>query len=54
VRLMLPHVDDFLPVHNIRSLLDLARALASPPAERARSEKMIAARTTTTGGHPWK
>jgi uncharacterized protein with von Willebrand factor type A (vWA) domain len=27
VRAMLPHVDEFLPVHNITSLLDLARAL---------------------------
>jgi len=54
VRLMLPHVDDFLPVHNIRSLLDLARALASPPAERGRDEKMTTHRTTTSGGHPWK
>jgi uncharacterized protein with von Willebrand factor type A (vWA) domain len=28
VRLMLPHVDAFLPAHNIDSLADLARALA--------------------------
>ena len=27
VRAMLPHVDEFLPVHNVTSLLDLARAL---------------------------
>jgi len=27
VRAMLPHVDDFLPVHNVASLIDLARAL---------------------------
>mgnify|MGYP001421890681 CR=1 FL=1 len=27
VRAMLPHVDDFLPVHNVSSLIDLARAL---------------------------
>ena len=33
VRLMLPHVDAFLPAHNIESLADLARALA--PARNA-------------------
>jgi uncharacterized protein with von Willebrand factor type A (vWA) domain len=32
---MLPHVDDFLPVHNIDSLASLARALSEPPARRA-------------------
>jgi len=30
VRAMLPHVDLFLPVHNLASLLDLAKALAGP------------------------
>ena len=30
VRLMLPHVDAFLPAHNIESLTDLARSLRSP------------------------
>jgi hypothetical protein len=34
VRIMLPHVDDFLPVHNIDSLASLARALAEAPARR--------------------
>jgi hypothetical protein len=34
VRIMLPHVDDFLPAHNIRSLVDLAQALAERPARR--------------------
>src|SRR5579859_4214526 len=29
VRLMLPHVDAFLPAHNIESLTDLARSLRS-------------------------
>jgi uncharacterized protein with von Willebrand factor type A (vWA) domain len=24
---MLPHVDEFLPVHNVASLVDLSRAL---------------------------
>ena len=30
VRAMLPHVDRFLPVHNLKSLIDLAHALARP------------------------
>jgi uncharacterized protein with von Willebrand factor type A (vWA) domain len=30
VRAMLPHVDRFLPVHNLKSLIDLAHALAAP------------------------
>jgi uncharacterized protein len=30
VRAMLPHVDLFLPVHNLASLLDLAKALGGP------------------------
>jgi hypothetical protein len=31
VRAMLPHVDAFLPVHNLQSLVELAAALALPP-----------------------
>lgn len=30
VRAMLPHVDRFLPVHNLNSLVDLARAISEP------------------------
>ena len=30
VRAMLPHVDRFLPVHNLKSLVDLARAISQP------------------------
>jgi uncharacterized protein with von Willebrand factor type A (vWA) domain len=30
VRAMLPHVDRFLPVHNVKSLIDLARAISQP------------------------
>lgn len=30
VRAMLPHVDDFLPVHNLNSLAQLAAVLAVP------------------------
>ncbi|MCC6611544.1 MAG: VWA domain-containing protein [Burkholderiales bacterium] len=36
VRAMLPHVDAFLPAHNIASLVDLARALSNPPGEAHR------------------
>jgi uncharacterized protein with von Willebrand factor type A (vWA) domain len=32
VRALLPHVDRFLPVHNLASLADLARALRAPSA----------------------
>jgi uncharacterized protein with von Willebrand factor type A (vWA) domain len=43
IRAMLPHVDAFLPVHNIQSLKDLARALAEAtpprtPAQRVRNQ----------------
>jgi len=36
VRRMLPHVDAFLPAHNIDSLVDLARALALEPVSHIR------------------
>ena len=32
VRAMLPHVDLFLPVHNLKSLIDLAKVLSGPMA----------------------
>ncbi|TSA41580.1 MAG: VWA domain-containing protein [Betaproteobacteria bacterium] len=31
IRMMLPHVDRFLPVHNLESLAELATAIAQPP-----------------------
>ena len=34
IRALLPHVDDFLPVHNLETLTGLAEALARPPARR--------------------
>ena len=37
VRALLPHVDRFLPVHNLRSLADLAKALRSPPPSSRRT-----------------
>jgi uncharacterized protein with von Willebrand factor type A (vWA) domain len=30
---MLPHVDLFLPVHNLKSLVDLAKTLSAPIKE---------------------
>ena len=39
IRALLPHVDDFLPVHNLETLTDLARALAEP---RARGNAVMA------------
>jgi uncharacterized protein with von Willebrand factor type A (vWA) domain len=35
IRALLPHVDDFLPVHNVETLTDLAHALAHPRQRRA-------------------
>ena len=37
IRAMLPHVDAFLPVHNIESLVDLARALSAPAVGERRA-----------------
>jgi uncharacterized protein with von Willebrand factor type A (vWA) domain len=42
IRAMLPHVDDFLPVHNLASLTGLASAL-SRPAPRSRAGARLAA-----------
>ncbi|HET7655766.1 MAG TPA: VWA domain-containing protein, partial [Luteimonas sp.] len=36
VRALLPHVDRFLPVHNLASLSDLGQALRAPPARPGR------------------
>jgi len=36
IRALLPYVDDFLPVHNLETLTDLARALTGPKPEVAR------------------
>jgi uncharacterized protein with von Willebrand factor type A (vWA) domain len=36
VRAMLPHVDAFLPAHNVESLVELSRALSAPPQRMAR------------------
>ena len=42
IRAILPHVDDFLPVHNLASLTSLATALAGP-ASRGRAGMSLAA-----------
>jgi uncharacterized protein with von Willebrand factor type A (vWA) domain len=34
---MLPHVDDFRPVHNLSSIKGLIEALSEPPAPHHRS-----------------
>ena len=36
VRAILPHVDDFVPAHNLRSLRDLGKTLAGPRADPRR------------------
>ena len=38
VRAMLPHVDRFLPVHNLKSLVDLAHALTERVRANAHGE----------------
>jgi hypothetical protein len=40
---MLPFVDDFLPVHNLESLKQLAGAFARPRMPRGRAEAEFAA-----------
>ncbi|MBI2316811.1 MAG: VWA domain-containing protein, partial [Betaproteobacteria bacterium] len=44
IRAMLPHVDAFLPVHNIESLKDLGRALSALAPLGERSHRMPAGR----------
>jgi uncharacterized protein with von Willebrand factor type A (vWA) domain len=40
IRAMLPHVDEFLPVHNLQSLTELAAALSLPQARRALGSRL--------------
>jgi hypothetical protein len=42
IRAILPHVDSFLPVHNLRSLEDLARILTAPDGGRHTIERRAA------------
>jgi uncharacterized protein len=39
VRAMLPHVDLFLPVHNLKSLVELAKTLSGPPARSSQEKR---------------
>ena len=50
IRAMLPHVDHFLPVHNLESLRDLAAVLSGPQLRRAerRSARSTAGATAAT------
>jgi uncharacterized protein len=45
IRALLPHVDEFLPVHNLEKLTDLARVLATPAARGLRANRPILATT---------
>jgi uncharacterized protein with von Willebrand factor type A (vWA) domain len=40
IRAMLPHVDDFLPVHNLESLMQLAEAIGAPPANSFKGRRL--------------
>jgi hypothetical protein len=42
VRVMLPHVDEFLPAHNVDSLIALGRALAAAPARKSVTNRAAA------------
>ena len=44
IRAMLPHVDAFLPVHNVNSLLDLGKALAQQLPRQGASGRALASR----------
>lgn len=44
VQAMLPHVDLFIPVHNLERLRDLAQALEAPPQLRPEARARLAAR----------
>lgn len=45
VRAILPHVDDFVPAHNLRSLRDLGKTLAGPRADPRRFKTQLGRRT---------
>ena len=50
IRAMLPHVDEFLPVHNLQSLTELAAAFSEPRARRAIGWRL----GSTRRGREWK
>ena len=43
VRAMLPHVDEFRPVHNLNALTDLCASLSRTPVARHRSAAVVRA-----------
>lgn len=43
IKALLPHVDDFRPVHNLESLADLAHVLTKGPIGRVKNSKGLAA-----------
>ena len=51
IKAMLPHVDDFLPVHNLESLTQLAAALER---RRARRGDAVLPRGRCTESAPWR
>ncbi len=52
IRAMLPHVDDFLPVHNLESLTDLAAALEQQVRDRRTAAR--SAQPRSRGSKSWK
>jgi uncharacterized protein with von Willebrand factor type A (vWA) domain len=49
IRAMLPHVDEFLPVHNLQSLRELAAALSLPRVRRG-----VALRVGSPRSREWR
>jgi uncharacterized protein with von Willebrand factor type A (vWA) domain len=43
IKMMLPHVDEFRPVHNLKSIEGLIAALSAPPGTRLRPESRAVA-----------
>ena len=43
VRAMLPHVDEFRPIHNLASMQELCRALSGEPSGRSNPRQWLRA-----------
>ena len=52
IKAMMPHVDEFRPVHSLDSLRDLAIALAGAPGAEHDPRKWMKRGATPTGRHP--
>ena len=50
IRALLPHVDEFRPVHNLESLEDLAAALLAPPARPRRASVASGGNSSLSSG----